>query len=74
MGTDFWPPLYIILVITIIVDSANDIPSLASKMERLLRLGTGRILFLFDNSINYYIILYKSSVTFQPCKITMTLF
>ena len=28
--------------------------------------------FLFENSINYYI--HKSSVTFQPCKITMTYF
>ena len=30
------------------------------------------IFFLFENSINYYI--HKSSVTFQPCKITMTYF
>ena len=27
---------------------------------------------LFENSINYYI--HKSSITFQPCKITMTYF
>ena len=30
------------------------------------------LFFKFENAINYYI--YKSIVTFQPCKITMTLY